>query len=117
MITCSECGNLFVECETKAKGLNLHTKIEDKGIVIVTPEFYQIADEGKDPSLACVCGKLQISLACDYCGIVIKGSTVSIVKDRHGKKLVGCKICATDRPPSSKITKIETESLKFITKS
>jgi len=117
MITCLDCGSVFVECETRARGINLHTKIEDKGIVTITPEFYQITDEGKEPSLACNCGKLNIGFGCDYCGNILKGSVIRIVEDRHGKKLVSCKICATDRPPSSKVTEVKTDSLKFIAKS
>ena len=117
MITCSACGSIYVECTTKAKGINVHTKIEEKGIVIVTPEYYQIRDNGKKPILACNCGKLDIVFACDFCGKIIRDNTANIVEDRHGKKLIGCKMCSGERPASSKVIKIKTEDFKFVAKS
>jgi len=113
MITCLNCGNIYVKCETEAKGINVHTKIEDKDTIILTPEFYQITDTGKKSKLSCQCGELDIGLSCDYCGVIIKSSTVNIVEEKHKKKLVSCNRCAGDRPASSNITKVKIDSLKF----
>ena len=113
MITCRVCGHIHVECETKAKGVNLHTKIGSKNEVIVTPEFYRITDGGKPPKIACECKKLDLMFTCDYCGRPIEEEVFSLVEDRHGKRMVSCDRCVEDRPASSKIEEVEIGDFKF----
>jgi len=117
MITCRNCGHIYVECKTKARGVNLHTKIGSKNDVVVTPEFYKITDDEETPSISCDCKKLDIIFTCDFCGRPVEEKEFSLVEDRHGKRLVSCSRCAQDRPASSNITEVNIEDFKFTAKS
>ena len=113
MITCSHCGNLYVECETQTIGKNLHTKIEDNNTVIITPEFYKIIDTGKDPQIKCSCKKLNIVFQCDFCGKVLEKEEAKLVENANGEKLVSCNNCVKGMSQSSKITDFEIDKLTF----
>lgn len=113
MITCKDCGHVFIKCNTQSMGMNLHTKLGEKNKITVTPEYYQIEDAGDNPELSCLCKKMNLIFVCDYCNNVIEEKEGNIVTNRDGKKLVACNRCTKDRPKSSTIEKADIANFKF----
>ena len=117
MVTCKKCGNLTVNCETHAVGQNLHTKLEDKGLVTISPEYYQISDSGNKPVLSCICGKMDIVFTCDYCGKAVDEEPAKLIEDSNGRKLVSCEYCAEGRPKNNTITDLDVDKITLKVKS
>lgn len=113
MITCKQCGTVFTECSTRAVGRNLHTKVNDKDEVILSPEYYEIGDMGENHTLNCACGKKDFLLICDFCGRVKEEERLSIVTNKYGKRMVTCDSCIDN---SSNKVKLDMSKIKLIIK-
>ena len=116
MISCRNCGNMRITYNTKAYGLNLHTKLEKNNELIVAPEYYSISDTVSSPKLTCACGELEVLLHCDYCGNHINSKEVDIVTEKSGGMLIACPTHAKSAAKSSKVERVKVSSIKIIPK-
>lgn len=116
MITCDNCGNLFIQCDTIAKGMSLHTKIVKDKEVIVTPEYYRIEDNGGESIISCICGKTKIVFICDYCGDTIHDDVVNIVTEPSKRKMVACKRHVKGLPDDYTSKEIKISDVNFTIK-
>jgi len=116
MITCNNCGNLFIQCDTRARGVSLHTKIVKNTEVLVTPEYYRIEDTGEESVLDCSCGKTDICFICDYCGETIHNNTVFIVTEPSKRQMVACTRHVAGLPEGYTSQEVEISKMNFIIK-
>lgn len=114
MVTCSICGNLHVKCDTSAWGMNLHTKVQEGNRVLVSPEFFVVKDDGKNPVIDCECGKMDLRFFCDYCGNAIRGKTVYMVKQKNGKVLMADREHSENLPEGWEATPVKISDIELI---
>jgi len=114
MVTCKNCGNMFVKCDAEALGMNLHTKIQTDNEILVTPEYYRIRDEGKNPKVGCECGHTELRFYCDYCGEAINAKTVYLVTEPNGNRLMSCARHAESVPEDFEVVRVKNSAINLI---
>ena len=114
MITCSNCGALHIECDAKAYGVQLHTKIEKDNTVLIVPEYFRVEDSGNKPKISCQCKDTSLQFYCDYCNTKIRAKTIHIVTESNKKKMIACGGHARDLEERYEIEKVKISSLKIV---